>query len=136
MPRRNSAVPAAARVALREIFGEAVDQVRVIEHSWYARLHWKARATTRRGRIYLSGSALDFFSDPRLVLHEYFHVLRQWQPRHLSIAGYLWESWKRGYFDNRFEIEAREFAADHLYRFRALLSRAAPPGDTGGPRPV
>jgi hypothetical protein len=30
---------------------------------------------------------------------------------------------RRGYWDNRFEIEAREFAADNLYRFRAALTR-------------
>ncbi len=32
---------------------------------------------------------------------------------------------RRGYWDNRFEIEAREFAEDNLYRFRALLRRSA-----------
>jgi hypothetical protein len=30
---------------------------------------------------------------------------------------------RRGYWDNRFEVEAREFAQSNLYRFRALLSR-------------
>jgi hypothetical protein len=114
----------AARSALAEIFGQAVDQVRVIENSWYAKLHGRAQATTRPGRIYLRGGAEQFFADPELVLHEYYHVLRQWAPGELTIARYLWESWKRGYLDNRFEIEAREFAADHLHRFRALLSRA------------
>lgn len=123
----------AVRAALEEIFREPVVHVRVIERSWYARLHFGAQATTRRGRIYLRGTANAFFRDPELMLHEYFHVLRQWAPRELTIARYLWESWKRGYFDNRFEIEAREFAADHLYRFRALLSRGALRDDRGGP---
>jgi hypothetical protein len=43
------------------------------------------------------------------------------------VRGYLWEWLRRGYVDNRFEIEAREFAEDHQYRFRALLSRRPQP---------
>ena len=39
------------------------------------------------------------------------------------------EWWRRGYWDNRFEIEAREFAADNLYRFRALLRQANQPSN-------
>lgn len=120
---RSAPAPDHIRASLAEVFGEAVDHVRVIEHSWYAKLHGSARATTRRGRILLRGSAHDFFRDPDLVLHEYFHVLRQWQPGHLTIARYLLESFRRGYWDNRFEIEAREFVADHLLRFKRALSR-------------
>ena len=118
---------AAAEAALAQVFGQPVQHVRIIEHSWYARLHGGARATTRRGRIYLRGSAGQFFADPELVLHEYFHVLRQWQTGELTIAGYLWESWKRGYYDNRFEIDAREFAADNLYRFGLHTSHGSYP---------
>ena len=120
---RRAAIPPALRASLHELFGDDVDKVQVIEHSWYARFHGRIVATTRRRRIYLRGSARAFFADPETVLHEYFHVLRQWEPRRLSIARYLLEWLRRGYWDNRFEIEAREFAADHLYRFRALLSR-------------
>jgi len=99
--------------------------VQVIEHSLFTRLHGRAIATTRRGRIYLRGSAADFFKDPVLMLHEYCHVLKQWEPGALTIARYLLEWLRRGYWDNRFEIEAREFAADHHYRFRALLRKSA-----------
>ena len=60
-----------------------------------------------------------------MMLHEYCHVLRQWEPGLLTIARYVLEWLRRGYWDNRFEIEAREFAADNLYRFRALLRRSA-----------
>ena len=115
--------PAPLRVALLEIFGEPVDHVRVIEHSLYARLHFGARATTRRNRILLRDSAAAFWCDPDLVLHEYFHVLRQWQPRRLTIWRYAVESLRRGYWLNRFEIEARQFAATHSARLRQLLSR-------------
>ena len=113
--------PAPLLVALREIFGEPVDHVRVIEHSLYARLHFGARATTRRNRILLRDSAAAFWSDPDLVLHEYFHVLRQWQPRRLTIWRYVVESLRRGYWLNRFEIEAREFAKAHTPRLRLAL---------------
>ena len=112
------------RLALQKIFGEPVDHVRVIEHSLYARLHFGARATTRRNRILLRDSAAAFWSDPDLVLHEYFHVLRQWQPRRLTIWRYLIESLQRGYWLNRYEIEARHFAATHAAKLQKLLSRS------------
>ena len=59
------------------------------------------------------------------MLHEYCHVLNQWEPRLLTTGRYVLECLRRGYWDNRFEIEARVFAEDHLYRFRALLTRSA-----------
>ncbi len=115
-----SSIPASLAIALREVFGEPVDHIRVIENSLYARMHFGARATTRRGRILLRGSAVDFWNDPELILHEYFHVLRQWQPRRLTIWKYLIESARTGYWHNCYEIEARAFAATH---WRALKSR-------------
>ena len=57
------------------------------------------------------------------MLHEYCHVLLQWEPGQLTIIGYLLEWLRRGYWDNRFEVEAREFAQANLYRLQALLSR-------------
>lgn len=117
--------PPPLRAALQEIFGEPVDHVRVVEHSIYARLHFGARATTRRNRILLRDSAAAFWSDPDLVLHEYFHVLRQWQPRRLTILRYLFESLLRGYWLNRFEIEARQFAATHAATLQKRLHRAS-----------
>lgn len=117
--------PESLRAALQEIFGDPVDHVRVIEHSLYARLHFGARATTRRNRILLRDSAAAFWSDPDLVLHEYFHVLRQWQPRRLTIWRYVVESLRRGYWLNRFEIEARQFAATHSPRLQRLLDRGS-----------
>ncbi|MDY6944308.1 MAG: DUF4157 domain-containing protein [Pseudomonadota bacterium] len=108
-----SSPPANIAAGLRDIFGQPVEHVRVIEYSFYARLHFGARATTRPGRILLRGSAADFWSDPELVLHEYFHVVRQWQPRRLTIWKYLKESARNGYWHNSYEIEARAFAAAH-----------------------
>lgn len=114
--------PLALQRALREIFGEAISHVRVIEHSLYARLHLGARATTRRDRILLRGSAAEFWADPELVLHEYFHVIRQWQPRRLTIWRYLLEWLQRGYWHNVFEIEARDFAALHCHRLHRMIT--------------
>jgi Domain of unknown function (DUF4157) len=121
--RRVVPPPREVEAPLITLFGEAVREVRVIEHSLFARLHLGAVATTRRGTIYLRGSAADFFANPALVLHEYCHVLRQWGSGRLTSAGYLLECVKRGYWHNRFEVEAREFAQSNLYRYRALLSR-------------
>jgi hypothetical protein len=126
--RAHQVPPPHLAAALQEIFGERIDHVRVIEHSLYARLHLGARATTRRNRILLRDSAAAFWRDPDLVLHEYFHVLRQWQPRRLSIWRYLLESLQRGYWLNRFEIEAREFAAAHGRRLQNLLDGACTNG--------
>jgi hypothetical protein len=121
--RRVVPLPVEIAAALAALFGDGVAAVRIIEHSLFARLHAGAVATTRRGRIYLTGSAADFFADPALMLHEYCHVLLQWEPGRLTRTRYLLEWLRRGYWDNRFEVEAREFAQSQLYRFRALLSR-------------
>jgi len=72
---REAAVPEAVSGALEQLLGERIGHVRVIEHSWFARLHG-AFATTRLQRIYLAGSAEDFFDNPWLMLHEYCHVLQ------------------------------------------------------------
>jgi Domain of unknown function (DUF4157) len=115
--------PAGVRECLRAFFGDAVDEVRIVEHSLFARLHGRAIATTRRRNIYLRGSAEDFFTDPVLMLHEYCHVLNQWEPGSLTTMRYVGECMRRGYWDNRFEVEAREFADDNVYRFRAMLTQ-------------
>ena len=78
--------------------------------------------TPRRNRIYLRGSAGDFFSNSSLLLHEYCHVILQWQPGRLTVRGYLLECLRRGYWNNRFEIEAREFAARHVATLHGLLA--------------
>jgi len=120
---RRVAPPSHVLAALESFFGEQAAHVRIIEYSWFARLHLRAAATTRRRRVYLRGGAAAFFEDPALMLHEYCHVLKQWEPGLLTTTRYIGEWLRRGYWDNRFEIEAREFAADNLYRFRALLTR-------------
>lgn len=121
---RQVPVPQSVRGALEGLLGARVADVRVIEHSWFVRLHGRAVATTRRRRIYLRGSAAEFFADPWLMLHEYCHVIRQWEPRILTVTGYLLECLRNGYWNNRFEIEAREFADLNLASLRTLLDSA------------
>jgi hypothetical protein len=119
---RLSARHRAALAALFAVAPSAIDAVRVIERSRFARLHGRAvRATTRRGAIYLVDSGDAFAADPELVLHEYFHVLRQWNAGRLTVARYAWESLRRGYRRNRYEIEARDFARAQLGAFSLLL---------------
>jgi hypothetical protein len=117
------AVPLPPRLgaALTTILGAPVDRVAIFEHAWIVRLHGRAIATTRRRRIYLRGSAAHFFASPELLLHEYCHVLHQWEPGRLTRASYVLESLRRGYHGNHFEIEARAFAAAHRARLRTLL---------------
>jgi len=66
-----------------------------------------------------------FIAEPEMVLHEYFHVLRQWSTGNLTRSRYLIESMRRGYWENRFEREARDFAADALARYREYLKPSA-----------
>ena len=110
---REVRLPEPVRAALEAILGESVAHVRVIEHSLFARLHLRALATTRRGRIYLRDDAAAFFANPSLLLHEYWHVIGQWQRGTLTVPRYLIECLRHGYWKNRFEVEARAFAAAH-----------------------
>ena len=121
---RRVQLPPPLIAALCSVFGEPVDHVQVIEHSLYCRLHLGARATTRRGRIYLRDSAATFCADPDLVLHEYFHVIRQWQPRRMTILRYVLEWMRRGYWYNGFEVEARDFALLHCEQLRYLVAHS------------
>jgi hypothetical protein len=116
---RSAPLPPALRARLEEILGPEVGEVRIVEHSFFNRLHGCPRAVTRRGRIYLHGSAAEFFADPELVLHEYFHVLRQWANGRMTLTRYLIACLRAGYWNNPFEIEARRFASRHKRRLAA-----------------
>ena len=122
---RRYAIPLKTRVALERVFEAPVDGVIVIENSLYARAHLGMYATTRPNRILLANSGAEFAANPELVLHEYFHVIRQWHPGHLTRWRYLTESARRGYRANRYEQEAREFAAAARERFELYLIELA-----------
>src|SRR5271169_1554594 len=108
---RRYVLPESVAAALEHVFGEPVGRVTVIELSLYARIHPGMSATTRPNRILLSISGSEFVANPDLLLHEYFHVLRQWSTGRLTRWRYLIESTRRGYWANAYEQEAREFAA-------------------------
>jgi len=114
--------PPAVRAALTAVFGDGIEDVGVFENSWIARLHGRVAATTRFRRIYLREPSAIFFTDPELMLHEYCHVLLQWESGDLTTFRYLTEWVRNGYWNNRFEIEARRFADANLLRFRQLVS--------------
>jgi hypothetical protein len=122
---RRYAIPVKTRVALERVFEAPVDGVIVIENSLYARAHLGMYATTRPNRILLANGGAEFAANPELVLHEYFHVIRQWRPGHLTRWRYLTESARRGYRANRYEQEAREFAAAARERFERYLTELA-----------
>ena len=62
--------------------------------------------------------------DPGLLLHEVRHV-QQFQASRTFPARYIWESLRRGYDANRFEVDARRYAAERL------AGRRASPPPTG-----
>jgi hypothetical protein len=125
MTRTRDVLSAAQRAALGRLLGAPVDDVVLVEKSWYARLHLGARATTRRNRILLAGPASEFAADPVLILHEYYHVMRQWNRGRLTTWRYLVEWLRRGYVENRYERHARRFAASRLSAFQRMTSGAA-----------
>jgi hypothetical protein len=124
--------PKDVQQALETLFGESVSKIKVVQYSIFVRFHWRAIATTRKNRIYLRGSGKEFFADGPLLLHEYFHVIRQWSTGDMTIPRYLLECFRRGYWDNRFEVEARDFTDSEIFRYRALLAQhrtaELPPG--------
>jgi hypothetical protein len=118
---RRYVLPAPVTAALQQVFAEPVGGVIVIEHSRYARLHRGMCATTRPNRILLAMSGAAFVADHELLLHEYFHVLRQWRTARLTRWRYVVESVRRGYWNNRYELEAREFTAGATEQYRRYL---------------
>jgi len=128
--------PKDVQLALESLFGESVAKIKVVQYSIFVRFHWRAIATTRPNRIYLRGSGKEFFSDGPLVLHEYFHVIRQWGTGDLTVMRYLIECFRRGYWDNRFEIEAREYTDTEIFRYRALLAQHRATELPPGVRPI
>lgn len=60
-----------------------------------------------------------------LLLHELAHV-RQFEESPVFPFRYLWESIRRGYYMNRFEVDARAFAADRVHRALSTAAQAAP----------
>jgi len=120
-------VPGNYRSALGMTFGvdgQVIDGIIITENSDFARLHGSnTLATTRENAIYLRDSGASFIANHDLVLHEYYHVIRQWNTGALSVPGYVIESFRSGYWNNKFEVEARQFARDNVEQFKRNLER-------------
>jgi hypothetical protein len=114
-------LPRTVNAALEQVFAEPVDGVIVTENSLYARAHLGMTATTRPNRILLAISGAEFVENPDLLLHEYCHVIRQWRTGYLTRWRYLREFAHCGYWANRYEREARDFAARAAPRYRRCL---------------
>ena len=71
-----------------------------------------ATAITLWRTVFLSPSAA---LGAELLLHEFRHV-QQFESSVTFPLRYLWESARRGYFANRFEVDAREYASRRLRR--------------------
>ncbi len=85
------------------------------ENSWQARLAAKKMnagsvAMVLGKTIHLWGTSKEnFLADERWVKHELCHIKQFAEHGYLLfIIKYLWESLQVGYYNNKFEVEARE----------------------------
>ncbi|MGF2411709.1 DUF4157 domain-containing protein [Ferruginibacter sp.] len=89
------------------------------ENSWLAKiaakkLRSKSVAMVLGKTIHLHNSTkAEFLQNTRWVKHELCHVQQFKQHGYFGfLVKYLWESLKKGYYNNKFEVEAR--AAEEL----------------------
>lgn len=94
---------------------------RIKENSWIAglaarKLHADSVAIVIGHTIHLHNSSSEaFLKDERWLKHELCHVRQFEQHGFLAfIIKYLWESIRRGYFNNKYEVEARQAELQHL----------------------
>lgn len=87
---------------------------KIKENSWLAKiaakkLHSSAVAMVIGNTIHLHNTtSSEFLKDTRWVKHELCHIRQYKQHGTVGfIVKYLWESLKKGYYKNYFEIEAR-----------------------------
>ena len=116
--------PASGAMAdcLEEIFGESVAGVNVRNKTVVK----NDFVTTRRNSIRLPPtlSVEEFFSNHSLVLHEYYHVLRQWNTGELSRSAYAAEFMRNGSAEgNRFEDAADAFAKSNTQALNDCLQQ-------------
>ncbi len=88
--------------------------IQIKENSWIARI--AARKLQSENVAIVIGKTIhlhnvskeDFLNDKKWVKHEMCHI-RQFQKHGftLFIFKYLWESFRRGYHENKYEAEAR-----------------------------
>ncbi len=85
------------------------------ENSWLAKLAAKklssgsvAMVLGKTIHLYNTTEA-EFLQDEKWVKHELCHIKQFKQHGYfLFVVKYLWESLRKGYYNNRFEVEARQ----------------------------
>jgi hypothetical protein len=90
------------------------EQFTIKENSWLAKiaakkLNTSAVAMVLGSKIHLyNTSKAAFLQNEKWVKHELCHI-RQYRQQGMVIfiIKYLWESIRKGYYNNRFEVEAR-----------------------------
>ena len=85
------------------------------ENSWLAKVAAKKLRSSNVAMvlgktIHLFGvSKTDFLQDEKWLKHELCHIRQFKQYGYLNfVVKYLWESLRKGYYNNRFEVEARK----------------------------
>jgi RHS repeat-associated protein len=108
---------------LKQIFGQSVAGVNVrnkqfVDNEWI---------TTRKNSIRLPPdySSTEFFSNPHLVLHEYYHVLKQWNTGDMTRRSYAAEFLRNGAEKgNKYEDAADAFADANIAAMQNCLQGA------------
>jgi len=96
-----------------------MQQVRIKEDSWLARIAARRMGYDRVAMVVghtvhlFNTTAKEFLADTDWVCHELKHV-EQYERHGVPgfLCRYLWESARKGYYDNRFEAEARAAEKD------------------------
>ena len=88
------------------------------ENSWLAKIAAKKLRSTNVAmvfgkKIHLFGvTKTDFLADEKWLKHELCHIKQFKQYGFFNfVVRYLWESLRKGYYNNRFEMEARNAEA-------------------------
>jgi RHS repeat-associated protein len=112
---------ACQKKCLESVFGEPVDGFDVLVDPPMVTRHLGEGArgsVTRENTVYTNLGCGGFWSQHSHVLHEYFHVIRQWG-RGMTWLSYL-INWRQR------EREADAFAQDHVMEYVKCLSMCSP----------
>ncbi len=97
----------------------ANENFNIKENSWLAaiaakKLHEKSVAMVLGNTIHLHNTSKEkFLQNTKWVKHELRHLQQFSQHGYVGfIIKYLWESIRKGYYNNKFEVEARESEKD------------------------
>jgi hypothetical protein len=93
--------------------------IKTKENSWIARMAAKKMSASRLaivigGTVHLHNTTREqFLKEPRWVKHELCHIEQFKRYGFVRfICMYLWESARKGYYNNKFEVEARKAEKD------------------------